>query len=41
METILNLEHQERLRWVREISGINQRSNAEGMHGSERENFFA
>ena len=28
-ETILNLEHAERQKWVREISNINQRMNGE------------
>jgi hypothetical protein len=28
-ETILNLEHGDRRRWVKEISSINQRRNAE------------
>jgi hypothetical protein len=37
----MNLEHGDRLRWVREISNINQRSNAEGQNGSEREDVFA
>lgn len=29
LETILDLEHQERRRWAQEISGINQRINGE------------
>ncbi|HEX7895601.1 MAG TPA: DUF6760 family protein [Terriglobales bacterium] len=28
-EAIVNLEHKERLRWVKEISAINQRMNSE------------
>jgi uncharacterized protein DUF6760 len=40
-ETVLNLEHGERHRWVREISSINQRTNAEGEHASEREKLLA
>jgi hypothetical protein len=41
VDSILSFEHGERLRWVREISSINQRSNAEGLNASERENIFA
>ena len=40
-DMILNLEHGDRLRWVREISSINQRSNAEGQNASDREDVFA
>jgi len=39
-EAILSLEHGERLRWVREISSINQRSNSEGQDAGNRENLF-
>lgn len=28
-ETIVNLEHSDRLRWVKEISAINERMNSE------------
>ena len=41
VDTILNLEHGERLRWLREISSINQRSNSEGQDASNRQNLFA
>ena len=41
MDMILDLEHGERLRWVQEISGINQRSNTEGQNAGNHENFFA
>ena len=40
VETILSLEHGERQRWLREISSINQRSNAEGQDASKRENLL-
>ena len=39
-ETILDLEHEDRRRWVREISAINQRRNADGSDETRR-NLFA
>ncbi len=41
VDTILDLEHGERVRWVREISSINQRRNAEGLNASERDKILA
>jgi hypothetical protein len=41
VDAILNLEHGERLRWLREISSINQRSNSEGQDAGNRQNLFA
>jgi hypothetical protein len=41
VDTILNLEHRERQVWLREISSINQRSNAEGQDANNRENLFS
>jgi Family of unknown function (DUF6760) len=40
VESILNLEHAERLRWVREISSINERSNTEGRNAADRDYSF-
>lgn len=34
-EAIVNLEHADRLRWVKEISAINQRKNSERDHDSD------
>jgi Family of unknown function (DUF6760) len=34
-ETIVNLEHAERLRWVKEISAINERKNNERSHETD------
>jgi hypothetical protein len=31
-QTILDLEHEDRRRWVREISAINERINADQQH---------
>ena len=41
VDSIVSLEHGERLRWVREISSINQSSNTEGQNARDRENLFA
>lgn len=41
VDMIMNLEHGERIRWVDEISAINQRSNTEGQNAGSRENLFA
>jgi hypothetical protein len=35
LETIVQLEHGERLRWVKEISTINERKNSENSHESD------
>jgi hypothetical protein len=37
VESILALEHAERVRWVREISSINERSNTEGRDAADRD----
>jgi hypothetical protein len=41
VESILDLEHTDRRRWVREISSINERSNTEGRNASDRDYSFA
>jgi hypothetical protein len=41
VDSILNLEHAERRRWVREISSINDRSNTEGRNARDPEYSFA
>jgi hypothetical protein len=40
-ETIFNLEHGDRQRWVKEISAINQRMNSERGHASDLETSFS
>jgi hypothetical protein len=40
-ETIVNLPHSERLRWVKEISAINQRMNKERSNESEFDPTFS
>jgi Family of unknown function (DUF6760) len=35
VDAILNLEHEDRRRWVQEISAINQRRNAEAENALE------
>lgn len=40
-ETIVNLEHADRLRWVKEISAINERKNSERNHESDFDTKFS
>ena len=40
-ETIINFEHGDRLRWVKEISTINERKNNERDNESEFESSFS
>jgi hypothetical protein len=35
LETIVHLEHGDRLRWVKEISAINERKNSESSNESD------
>ena len=41
METILNLEHMERRKWVSEISAISERRNAQKINDMETESWPA
>jgi len=40
-ETIVNLEHGDRLRWVKEISAINERMNSERSNETDLEPAFS
>lgn len=40
-ETVLNLEHGDRVRWVNEISAINQRMNNERSNENESDSAFS
>lgn len=40
-EAILELEHRDRQRWVKEISAINQRMNSERANESDRQTSFS
>ena len=40
-ESIVNLEHADRLRWIKEISAINERKNSESSHESDSEAKFS
>lgn len=40
-ETIVSLEHGDRLRWVKEISAINQRMNSERTNESDFQTSFS
>lgn len=40
-ETIVNLEHSDRLRWVKEISAINERKNSESSNESDFDASFS
>jgi hypothetical protein len=41
MESVLNLEHGDRQRWVKEISSINERRNSESANGRVEETRLA